>query len=274
VTGPGEFWELVDQVEELGDKVVQDICDTAGKAADALNDAANGVLNTLKRLLPGTSTIDKAIDKWNNEIEPAIQKGIDELPGQIAEAVSQLAGDPKALMEYAAAFTDAKGTLYTNNTLDQDIAQLGFSWHGDAYTAYSTVASKQSAALQALANNLQQGGQLTTDGANKILGLWLDLVNEFMTFEADALSLIGKFADMGAVLGAEVSPILDTIGAVAGKVWDVTDILAEFWKDQVTTTTMSWNALNAGFDGMPQNQWPVISEGMSDAMNDPARWPA
>ena len=32
--------------------------------------------------------------------------------------------------------------------------------------------------------------------------------------------------------------------------------------------------LSAGFDGMPNNQWPRISETSSDGINDPAGWPA
>lgn len=271
--GPQSFWELVDEVDKKTDQIIDDIVDKANWAAGKLEDAANGVLATLGRLVPGESDAEKAIDKWNSELQPAIQKGVNEIAQKVSDAVSELTGEPATLIDYSKAYIAAKATLYKSNTLMQDITNLGNSWEGDAFESYKTVATEQSDALLALANNLQLGGDLTRDGADKILQLWLDLLSNFVDYASQAISVIGSCADVGKALGAWISTIADAFALIVQKIGDVAILLGTFWKDQITQGSESWEMLVAGFDGLPNNQWPMISESSSDTINDPANWP-
>lgn len=271
--GPQSFWELVDEVDKKTDQIIDDIVDKANWAAGKLEDAANGVLATLGRLVPGESDAEKAIDKWNSELQPAIQKGVNEIAQKVSDAVSELTGEPATLIDYSKAYIAAKATLYKSNTLMQDITNLGNTWEGDAFESYKTVATEQSDALLALANNLQLGGYLTRDGADKILQLWLDLLSNFVDYASQAISVIGSCADVGKALGAWISTIADAFALIVQKIGDVAILLGTFWKDQITQGSESWEMLVAGFDGLPNNQWPMISESSSDTINDHANWP-
>lgn len=271
--GPQTFWDLVDDMEEKIDEVINDLVDKANWAADMLEDAASGVLASLGHLIPGESEAEKAIKKWNDEIQPAIQDGINKIWTEVSGAVGDLVGEPQDLIEYSRKFIAAKGTLYTQNTLDQDITNLGNTWSGAAYNSYTTVASEQSAALLALANNLQTGGELTRDGADRILSLWLELIREFISYSADAISVIGSCADVGKALGAWISTIADAIALIWKTVAGLGVTLAEFFKNQITQASTGWEKLATGSDGLANNHWPMISESSSDTLNDPANWP-
>lgn len=271
--GPQTFWDLVDNIDVQVEDAIDDIVDKANWAAQKLEDAANGIGAFFGDLF-GDSEAKKAVDKWNNELQPAIQEGIDQVRAQVSDALGDLFGDPKALIDYSRAFVAAKGTLYTSTTLDQDIISLGQSWTGDAYESYQQVATEQSSALLALSNNLQKGGELTRAGADKILQLWLDLAQHFVDYSAQAISIIGSLADVGKALGAWISTVADAIALIWQKVGDVAITLGTFWKEQITQDSLGWETLTAGFDGMPGNHWPKISEGSSDTMNDPGNWPA
>lgn len=273
-SGPQTFWDLVDDMDSKIEEVINDIVDKANWAAGKLEDAASGVLATLGHLIPGESEAEKAIKKWNDEIQPAIQDGINKIWDEVSSAVGDLAGDPQELIAYSSKFIAAKKSLYTQNTLDQDITNLGNTWSGPAYESYKTVASQQSAALLALANNLQEGGDLTREGADRILSLWLELVQEFISYSADAISVIGSCADVGKALGAWISTIADAIALIWRTVGDLGVTLGTFFKDQVTSASGGWEKLTSGTDGLAENQWPLISESSSDTMNNPQNWPA
>jgi len=271
--GPQNFWDLVDNMEGKIEDVIDDIVREANSAADKLEDAASGVLATLSHLIPGESEAEKAIKKWNDEIQPAIQDGVNKIWSEVSGAVGDLVGEPQDLIASSRKFIAAKGTLYTQNTLDQDITNLGNTWNGAGFNSYKTVAGEQSAALLALANNLQTGGELTRDGADRILSLWLELIREFISYSADAISVIGSCADVGKALGAWISTIADAIALIWKTVAGLGVTLAEFFKDQITHASTGWEKLATGSDGLANNQWPMISESSSDTMNDPASWP-
>lgn len=271
--GPQTFWDLVDDMEGQIEEAINDIVDKANWAAGKLEDAASGVFAALGHLIPGESEAEKAIKKWNDEIQPAIQDGINKIWSEVSGAVGDLIGEPQDLIAYSRKFVAAKGTLYTQNTLEQDITNLGNSWSGAAYNSYATVASEQSTALLALANNLQTGGELTRNGADRILSLWLELVREFISYSADAISVIGSCADVGKALGAWISTIADAIALIWKTVAGLGVTLAEFFKDQITQSSLGWEKLATGTDGLANNQWPIISESSSDTMNDPGNWP-
>lgn len=271
--GPQEFWELVDGIDDKVEEVLGELADKANWVADKLESAANGVLATLGHLIPGESDVEKAIKKWNSEIQPAIQKEIWRISTEVSKAVSKLAGNPVALIQHSDKMFAVKGTIYTSTTLQQDITNLGNTWSGAAYESYKTVAGEQSDALLALANSLQEGGTLTRNGADQILSLWLDLYTHFYEFQSQALSVIGSLADVGKLLGAEIAPIMDAIALIWDKINAIAVTLGTFFKNQITEAAAGWTKLDSGSDGLPQNHWPMISEGSSDSMNDPARWP-
>lgn len=272
--GPQDFWEFLDQVDTEVEKIIDDIVEKANWAADKLEDAANGVLETLGKLIPGESDAEKAVKKWNEEICPAIEQAITDIRDNVAAAVADFFGEPLDLLDYSQAMIAAKDTLYTSSTLDQDITTLGNTWSGPAFNSYQTVATAQSEALLALANNLQAGGQLLAAGADKIFQFWIDLVRDLHGYSAEAISVIGGFADVGKALGGWISAAADAVALIWGTIGDVALDIIEQWKDQITGAAVNWQVISAGFDGMPQNRWPMISEGSSDTMNDPANWPA
>jgi uncharacterized protein YukE len=261
-------------MDEKIEEVINDLVDKANWAADKLEDAASGVIAGLGHLVPGESEAEKAIKKWNDELQPAIQEGIYKVWDEVSSAVSDLAGDPLDLISYSAKMIAAKETLYQQNTLDQDITNLGNTWTGTAYESYKTVASEQSAALLALANTLQAGGQLTRDGADRILSLWLELIQEFVSYSASAISVIGSCADVGKALGAWISTIADAIALIWQTVGDLGVTLGKFFKDQILQASAGWEMISAGSDGLANNQWPMIAETTSDTMNHPGSWPA
>lgn len=271
--GPQTFPELLEKVGELADQVCEELADKANETADKLQDAVNSVLNKLAGLWPGESDAEKAWDKWCNEIQPNIQEQIYKVRDEVQKAVDELAGNPLDLLAYSDAWIAAKADLYKRNTLEQDIAALGNTWEGDAYASYASVASSQSDALLALANSMQTGGQLTADGANKILSLWADLVNNFLHFQADAVSNIGSYADIGKALGGWISAIADSFAVIWGAIADLADVLVKFWIDQVSSFSKNWDVLATGTDGLPENKWPIITENTSDTMNNPGSWP-
>lgn len=272
--GPQTFYDFLDQVDEEVERIIDDIVDKANWAADKLEDAANSVLATLGRLIPGESDAEKAIKKWNEEICPAIEQALTDIRTNVAEAIADFFGEPLDLLDYSETMIAAKATLYTQSTLDQDIATLGNTWSGPAFNSYQTVASGQSEALLALANNLQAGGQLLADGADTIFTFWIELVRDLHSYSADAISIIGGFADVGKALGGWISAAADAVALIWGTIGDVALDMVEAWETQLTGAAVNWQVISAGFDGMAENQWPMISEGSSDAMNDPASWPA
>lgn len=272
--GPQTFWDFLDLVDEEVERVIDDIVEKANWAAEQLEDAANGLLATLGRLIPGESEAEKAIEKWNTEIVPAIEQAISDIRTNVADAIADFFGEPLDLLDYSRQMIAAKEALYTQSTLAQDITTLGTTWSGPAYQSYQTVATEQSDALLALANNLQAGGQLVRDGAETIFSYWLEVVRDLHGYSADAIAIIGGFADVGKALGGWISAAADAVALIWRTLGDVALDLVEVWKDQVTGASVNWQVISAGFDGLPQNRWPVISEGSSDAINDPANWPA
>lgn len=274
MSDPQDFWDFIDQIDDKIEEIIDDICDAADDARNALDDAVNSIGARLGRLVPGESEAEKAVDKWNSEICPAIEQAISDIRTKVGEAVGDFSGNPGNLLAYSDAFIAAKATLYRQNTLNQDVTNLGNTWEGAAYNTYATVAGEQSDALLALANNLQAGGELTAQGADKILSIWLELVRDLHSYSASAISVVGGFADVGKALGGWISAAADAIALIWESVGDVALDFTEYWKDQITEGSVGWKVISGGFDGMAENKWPRISESSSDGMNDPAGWPA
>jgi uncharacterized protein YukE len=270
--GPQSFEQLVKDIDGKVQEVTADLVKKGNWVAEQLESSATGWEGWLDDLF-GENEAKKALEKWNTKLYPDLRRGIDQLAGNVGRELRALWGDPAKLMAYSGAFTTAKATLWTPNVLMQEVKNLSSSWEGEAYVAYQTVAEEQNNALMALANNLQEGGRVVSEAAQKILDLWLDLTRQFVSFSARALSVIGSFADVSKVLSVEIPPIFDAIALIWEGVHGVADTLARFWVDQHTVTEYNWQKLTSGSDGMPQNKWPKIAESSSDAMSNPDKWP-
>jgi uncharacterized protein YukE len=269
---PQEFFDLVYQVDELARKAIDEIVDEAGKIADMLNGAAGSFGQFLDDILPGENELEHAIDKWNNDLCPAIEQGINSLSQNVQSAVDRLAGNPMDLKQYAENFANAKVDLYKPGSMAQKITTLGQSWEGNAYDAYSTVATEQDEALHAISTALESGATNTMAAANKILDLWRQLVREFTGFQSDIIRLLASATDASKVLTLEVPTILEAIAVIWDKINNIADILADFMIGQATTDALNWLMLKNGSDGLPENRWPAIEEDSSDTMDDPKAW--
>lgn len=269
---PQDFFELVEQVDELAREAIDEIIAAGVEIAEMLNGAAASFAQFIDDILPGRNELEHAIDKWNNELCPAIEEGVNSLRENVQAAVDRLAGNPLDLKEYAEAFANAKVHLYKQGSMAQKITTLGQSWEGDAYESYSTVATEQDEALLSIATSLESGATNTMAAANKILDLWRQLVREFTGFQSDIIRLLASATDASKVLSLEVPTILEAIAVIWDKINNIADILADFMIGQATTDSLNWLMLKNGSDGLPENRWPRIEEDSSDTINDPNRW--
>lgn len=270
--GPQSFEDFMKEMDVKIEEVRKNIADAAGTAAEALENAANGVIGTIVGLLPGESEAEKALEKWNTEIAPMIQRHLNSLKGDVTEKLVEYFGNPKAMMDWADEYTRAEASLRKSNEIEQDLTTLGFNWSGDAYVAYQTVATQQAKALDSLATTMQDGATLVRDGATQILSTWVDLLNQFVSFYGDYVSTVGSLADAGKAIGFWVSTLADMIAIGIKGVGDIAKTLADYWIQQVGNMKGSWIDVAAGGEGMPENQWPRISEGLSDVMGQSPEW--
>lgn len=272
---PNTFDQLLGDVETQANKTVNEMIDAANKVAKMLTDAANGVVNTLESLIPfHSSTIDKAIDKWNNDIQPTFEKGLNELDKNLRNSVDKLAGDPTSLKRYADNYANAATTIYvhTDGSVQQDLTLLGESWSGPAFDMFSTVATEQDTALQSLRDALVNGGSQTMAAANKIQGLWIQLLSEFAGFDSDILNIFAGLTNASNVLACDVPGVLSAIATIWTRVDDIATDLLNFMNAQDTTDSYSWTVLAQGSDGLPQNQWPAVGPLAAQTIDDPGNW--
>jgi hypothetical protein len=237
-----------------------------------LNGALGSIGEFFDDILPGGGTVDKAVDKWNDEILPAIEQGMSELHTKLSEAVNSLAGNPLELQNFAETFVSARATLYEQRSYGEIAEGVSGAWSGNAFDKYKVVAGEQNDALLALSMALQDGGRATSDAAHKILELWRKLVYEFASFYTDIINLLGSATDASKILSFEVPVILEAIAYVWQKVVNIADLLLEFMTSQATTDSLNWLALTTGARGLPDNEWPPISETASDSINNPDNW--
>lgn len=271
-TGPTTYEELWDQLLEQWDTFSDEFWGKVQDIADMLDGAAHSFGQFLDDILPGRNEVEDAIDKWNNEIFPALERGFQEIADKVGEAVSDLAGEPLTLQDYAESFVTAKADLFRQRGAAEKAAAVSDAWTGAAYDKYDVAATEQLDSLELLANALDEGGKLTSAAANKILTLWADLIHQFTSFYTDIIEILASATDASKVLSFEVPVILEACAKVWQKVADIADILLQFMVGQATTDSTAWLSLSAGSGGLPGNEWPTISEGASDTINDPHNW--
>jgi hypothetical protein len=109
------YEDLLDGIEEdLGDFIDQ-VNDEIRRIADMLNSAASGIGGLIDDILPG-DTVDRAIDRWNEEIHPWILDMCQQVQENVWDAVGDLAGRPQNLIDHAADFSSVKATIYRGAT--------------------------------------------------------------------------------------------------------------------------------------------------------------
>lgn len=274
MSDPQYFWDLLEQVYELRETAIDQICDAADEIVDMLNSAANSLGGRFVSMWPGDSEIETAIKRWNDDICPALEEAIGKIRTELDDALDELSGNPSDLKNYAEAFANAKTDLYKKASIAQELTTLGQHWEGHAYESYRTVATEQHKALLDLAHSLERGGQNTMQAANQILHLWRTLVREFASYNSDILNLLAAATNAANIISFEVPAILQTIAKIWENVWDLADILLTFMIDQATRDMFNWLMLKNGSDGLPANTWPTITEDSSDTINDSGAWVA
>lgn len=261
--------EFIDDVIAAGDRIVDMLRGAASSAAEAAGDVIDFFTPDF---VIDFDTVEKAIDKWNNEICPAIQHGIDELATNLDMYLDRLVGDPIALLDYSSNLAAAGSEIYQANTLDQRLVGLTGAWSGRAYDSYVVVAREQNAAYQALAQALEEGSTLTNNAAQRILTLWRQLLNEFQTAGVDAIDILASATSVEAIVSFEVPVIISAIAKLLAKIISIADLLLDFMVTQVSSTANGWQKANNGSPGLPQNEWPHVLESSSDPINDANNW--
>lgn len=262
-----QFWQGWDEFNEEWDNAWQHCC-------DIIDGALSGIGQVLDDILPGANKAEEALDKWNNQIAPALRDGYSEIFDRVGELVGDLAGSPLDLQNYAETFSKAKRDLFAQRSYEEAAAALAGTWSGDAFDAYTPVADKQNAALELLGNALDEGGQLTSAAARKILQVWADLIHQFASFYADIIAVLSGATSVENIISFEVPALLDAISKIAQRVADVVKILADFMLAQGTTDSLAWVSIAGESGGLAGNEWPPIPETSSDGINDPNAWAA
>ncbi|PUA83040.1 hypothetical protein [Nocardioides currus] len=271
---PTTFSDLWVQFGEEWDKFQEDYWDNIDKCVKTINDALSGVGQFLDDILPGENKAEMACDKWNDEIWPALRDGYQEIVDKVEDAVNDLAGNPLDMQNYAEAFVTAKADLSTQRGYLEASRGITESWTGEAFIKYDVVSGEQYDALKLLGDALTEGGKLTSAAAKKILQLWADLIHQFASFYTDILNILSEGTSVENIFSFEVPVIISAIAKVWQKVADITKLLLDFMLAQATTDTTDWLSLASGSGGLPNNEWPPISESASDTINDPNNWGA
>ena len=274
MSDPRTFADFLEQFNEAYVKFQEDYWDGYRDIVDMLNGAANSIGGRLSELPWIGDDIEDAIRKWNNEIEPALVQGMQDIVENVQEAVNKLAGNPAELQIWAENYVEAQGLIFKQRNEVEVASDVENAWAGSAYDKYRSVSQVQFDAISQLADALEEGGKLTSDAALKILELWRKLIYEFASYGTDILQILASASDASKILSFEVPTILEAVAKVYQKVVNITDILLEFMTGQATTESINWKALAVSAGGLPDNDWPRISEGASDAMNDPGQWGA
>jgi uncharacterized protein YukE len=274
MSDPQTFADLLEQFNEKYAKFQDDFWKGFDDIVDMLNDAAGSIGGKLSFLPVVGDDIEDAIKKWNDEICPALLKAMEEIQEKIQEAVNKLAGNPADLQIWAENYVEAQGLIFKQRNEVEVAKDVEGAWEGDAFDKYSAVSEVQFAAIQQLADALEEGGKLTSDAAHKIIELWRKLLFEFASYGTDILEILSSATDASKVLSFEVPVILEACAKVWQKIVNITDILLEFMTSQATTDSINWKALAVSAGGLPNNEWPSISEGASDTMNNPGNWGA
>jgi len=266
-TMEGTFQGFLDDVYDELDRIV----DMLNGASDLLSTAVS-VINPFDGINPFSSTVKRAIDKWNDEILPETERRLAELVDNVWDAIGDLAGRPLDLLDYSRAFNEVKAQIYTENDMAQQLVLVSGFWSGRAWENYETVARAQDEAVRDFSLAMDAGGTLTSGVANQILSLWSELVEEFLSWGSDLLRIFASATEVDSILTFETPAILTGAATIWQNIIDLGTTLTNYLIEQATTGANSWQQLANGARGLPQNQWPMVREGNSDMINDAGEW--
>lgn len=265
------FEDLTNGIDEDLANFISDINEQIERIAGFLRGASDGLSGLVDDILPG-DTVDRAIEKWNNEIHPWILETVDQILTNVWDAVGELRGHPMNLTEYAEQFSSVKATIYRAGDLNQKMVIFNHDWAGYAAENYGVVATTEDTALRDLSLAMDAGAALTAAMAAKILTLWRQLAGEFAGWIGDFIGTFEKATEADAIISFEIPAAFDLAQAIWNNVADIAQVLLEFLTSQVTTDATDWQQLASGARGLPENRWPMVEEGNSDVMNNPNNW--
>lgn len=265
------YEDLLDGIdEELGDFLDQ-IGEEIRRIAGFLNDAASGVSGFFDDILPG-DTVDRAIERWNNEIHPWIMDMCDQVQENVWDAIGDLAGRPQNLIDYAGHFSSVKATIYQEGDLAQKMVIFDHDWQGYAADNYRTIATTENDALRDLSLAMDAGATLTTTVATRILTLWREIASQFAGWVGDLIGCFKVATEADSIITFEIPAAFELAKAIWENIVELAEIFVDFLIEQATTAATSWQQLASGARGLPQNHWPMVQEANSDVMNDPDNW--
>jgi hypothetical protein len=270
MTGISVYEDLTDGIADDMEEFCNNLNEQIDRIVNMLNDAASGIGGFLADIF--SDTVDDAIDRWNNEICPWIMQTWDTIQTNVWDAVGDFAGRPLSLLDYADYFSQVKAKIYVAGDLTQKMVIFEHDWKGYAAQNYKAVATTEDGGLRDLSLALDAGATLTTAAANKILTLWRELAAKFLGWTADFIGCLEKASEADSIITFEIPAAFELAKAIWQGIIDLADILVAFLIDQATTASTSWQQLASGARGLPQNKWPMVEEGNSDAMNDPNNW--
>lgn len=265
------YEDLLDGIDEdIGDFFEQ-VGNEIRRIANMLNDAASGFGGFIDDILPG-DTVDRAIERWNNEIHPWIMDMCTQVEENVWDAVGDLAGRPQNLIDYAADFSSVKATIYQAGDLAQKMVIFDHDWKGYAAENYRVVATTEDAALRDLSLAMDAGATLTTTVATRILTLWRELASQFAGWIGDLIGCFKVATEADSIITFEIPAAFQLAQAIWENIVELAEIFVDFLIEQATTASTSWQQLASGARGLPQNRWPMVEEANSDAMNNPDNW--
>lgn len=282
MTEYSDFDTFAAEVQENLHKLWDDAQTALTTMANVLNDAADkfdwkglvfGPIGSA--IIDGLTSddVERAIDKFNNEIRPGVEDKINEIWGDVERVVSSMAGDPVGLKQLSFDYADCKAALLTPApSIASEIQALGRHWTGDAYDSYSLVATEQVKAMEDIAAGLEQASDMTNLAGQKILQLWVDLVDAFVATAVDAIGILSDATSVESIVSFEVPIIISAVGAILAAIQRVAKILEDYMIGVGFPDQLEWRQLANGSAGLPRNQWPVLHPQAVDDLVDPGTW--
>ena len=265
-----DYDQLLEEVRKRCDELFDKVWGELNRMAGVLNDAASHfdwgyVLFPIPKLIWDGLTsddVERAIDYFNNEIRPQLEEKAETVVGDIRKVVGTLAGDPPGLKQLSFDYAACRAKLvYPAPSIQSEIQQLGKSWKGPAYAAYSLAAGEQVKAMSDAALGMDRAADMTNKGAAKILQLWVDLNDKLIAGLVDLVKLLSDATTVDKILSFEIPVVVSAIGDLIEFVQAIAKTLEDYWIGVGFQDQLDWIKLNNGAIALPHNTWPVVHPG-------------
>jgi uncharacterized protein YukE len=278
-----DYDQLLEEVRNRCDELFDKVWGELNRMADVLNGAASHfdwgyVLFPIPKLIWDGLTsddVERAIDYFNNEIRPQLEEKAQSVVGDINKVVGTLAGDPPGLKQLSFDYAACRAKLvYPAPSIQSEIQQLGKSWKGDAFAAYSLAAGEQVKGMSDAALGMERAADMTNKGAAKILQLWVDLNDKLIAGLVDLVKLLSDATTVDKILSFEIPVVVSAVGDLLEFVQGIAKTLEDYWIGVGFQDQLDWVKLNNGAIALPHNTWPVVHPGAVDDISDPHDWGA